>query len=197
MDDEDDPLLMSLADALTCAFGASIALFLIFVVLVRFEPPSPLPTSGAIESRTLTASLAADTPGASSLVILARSHLPDAADCTRSVVESLEIRGTDRAGVRTWSSEQPLWSGSHRAGVVCQRVFEVPAGVTQQSRPSVVATRGGHDVVQLRVHVGANVWPSWNGFHSVPMTPAVGQNERVLITVTGERDRPVRIPEMR
>lgn len=194
--DDDDPLLMSLVDALTCAFGASIALFLIFVVLVRFEPPSPLPTSGAIESQTLTASLAADTPCASSLVIIARSRL-DVLSCARSVVKSLEIRGTDPAGVRSWAAEQPLWSGADRDGVFCQRVFEVPAGVTQKSRPSAVATRGGNEVVQLRVHVGANAWPSWDGFYPARMTPAVGSNGLELITITGDRDRPVRIPEER
>lgn len=193
---DDDPLLMSLADALTCAFGASIALFLIFVVLVRFEPPSPLPNSGAIESRTLTASLAADTPGTSSLVIIARSRL-DASSCARSVVGSLKIRGTDRNSVRSWAAEQPLWSGTDRDGVFCQRVFEVPAGVTQQSRPSVVATRGGDEVVQLRVHVGANAWPSWDGFYPARITPAVGPSGLELLTVTGDRDRPVRIPEER
>jgi|GEM_PF-2339230 len=192
---DDDPLLMSLADALTCAFGASIALFLIFVVLVRFEPPSPLPTSGAIESQTLTASLAEDMPGASSLVIIARSRL-DAANCARSVVRSLEIRDTDDpAGVRSWDTEQPVWSGADRDAVVCQRVFEVPAGVTQQSKPSVVATRGGNEVVELRVHVGANAWPSWDGFHLAWMTPAVGPDGRELLTITGDRGRPVRIPE--
>ena len=193
---DDDPLLMSLADALTCAFGASIALFLIFVVLVRFEPPSPLPTSGAIESQTLTASLAEDAPGASSLVIIARSRL-DAASCARSVVGSLEIRGTDLNGVRSWSAEQPVWSGADRDGVFCLRVFEVPAGVTQQSRPSVVATRGGNEVVRLRVHVGARAWPSWDGFHATRMTPAVGPDGRELLTVTGDRAQPVRIPEER
>ncbi|MFN7265191.1 MAG: hypothetical protein ACK5T5_09700 [Phenylobacterium sp.] len=193
---DDDPILMSLADALTCAFGASIALFLIFVVLVRFEPPSPLPTSGAIESQTLTASLAADTPGASSLVIIARSDL-DASSCARSVVGSLKILGTDPSGVRIWDAEQPSWSGANRDGVLCQRVFEVPAGVTQQSRPSVVATRGGNEVVQMRVHVGANAWPSWDGFHPARMTPAVGPNGLELLTITGDRDRPVRVPEER
>lgn len=191
---DDDPLLMSLADALTCAFGASIALFLIFVVLVRFEPPSPLPTSGAIESRTLTASLAADTPGASSLVIIARSRL-DASNCERSVVGSLEIRGTDSNGVRNWAAEQPLWSGADRDGVFCQRVFEVPAGVTQQSRPSLVATRGGNEVLQVRIHVGANAWPSWDGFYPARITPAVGPNGLEILTITGDRNRPVRIPE--
>lgn len=194
--DEDDPSLMSLADALTCAFGASIALFLIFVVLVRFEPPSPLPTSGAVESRTLTASLAEDMPGASSLVIIARSRV-DANNCARSVVQSLVLDGTESDGYRSWLAEQPIWSGADRAGTFCQRVFEVPAGVTSVSQPSVVATRGAFEDVHLRVHVGARAWPSWDLFHTARLTPAVGTNGRELLTVTGARGRPVRVPEAR
>jgi hypothetical protein len=194
--DEDDPSLMSLADALTCAFGASIALFLIFVVLVRFEPPSPMPTSGAIESRTLTASLAEDMPGASSLVIIARSRV-DATNCATSVVQSLILRGTKPDGFRSWAAEQPIWSGADRAGTFCQRVFEVPAGVTQDSQPSVAATRGAYEDVHFRVHIGARAWPSWDGFHTAHMTPAVGSGELELLTVTGTRGRPVRVPEAR
>lgn len=192
---DDDPILTSLADALTCAFGASIALFLIFVVLVRFEPPSPLPTSGAIASESLSNSLASDTPGVSSLVIVARSRLRDATTCAQSVVTSLRIDGTAPSGVRSWAAERPVWSGALRDGVVCTRVFEIPAGVGPDSRPSVVATWGGAEVVQVRVHVGANAWPSWDGFHPARVPPGARAGDVTLLTVTGERDRPVRVPE--
>lgn len=191
---DDDPILMSLADALTCAFGASIAMFLIFVVLVRFEPPSPVPTSGAIASESLTNSLAADTPGASSLVIIARSRIPDATDCADSVVASLKIGGTDPSSVRTWAAAEPVRSGARFEEVVCTRVFEVPAGVAAGSRPSVLATRGGHEVVEVRVHVGANAWPSWDRPNPFQVPPGSGTGEVELLTVTGQRDRPVRIP---
>lgn len=187
---DEDPLLMSLADALTCAFGASIALFLVFVVLVRFDPPAPQPASGMQSARTLTASLAEDKPGASSLVILAQSTL-DAVSCEESAVHSLKLTGTDEAAAIVWDSQETLWSGPVRDGVLCRRIFEIPAGVTPASIPGLKVMRGNTETITLRVHVGANAWPSWNTFHHEPLSPGLPPGGVDILRVTGDREEPV------
>jgi len=193
---DDDPLLLSFADALTCAFGASVALFLIFVVLVRFDPPSPVPTSGSQSSRSITTSLANDTPGSSSLVILAQSELPDIS-CATSSVFSIKVEDSDLENVRIWSSETEIWDGATRKGVHCRRVFEVPDGVTPNSQPTLVVNRANLELIEMRVHLGANAWPAWNKFSRVQIQPSDAISKPWILRVTGLPDMPVITPEDR
>ena len=188
---DEDPHLLSLADALTCAFGASIALFLIFVVLVRFEPPAPVPTSGTQAASSIVASLANEEPGVSSLVIVASSKLPTT-NCNNSANETIDIQGTNRTTTRSWSSERTLWKGKDQIGVLCTKVFEIPEGITPNSQPALVATRGNNnESIAFRVHVGANVWPSWRGFHTEYLGAFVPPKGKKILQVTGETDAPV------
>ena len=187
MDDE-DPILLSLADALTCAFGASIALFLIFVVLVRFEPPAPIPTSGTANARSITVSLANESDGASSLVILAESELPDSS-CSKSAVFGLTLENTAEPTARIWSSESRLHDGSIPKGVLCRRVFEIPGGVTPQRQPTVRLTNGNLENIRFRVQVGANAWPDWSMFWQEEIRSS--DFDLPLLKITGTGDKPV------
>lgn len=187
---DDDPHLLSLADALTCAFGASIVLFLIFLVLVRFEPPAPIPSSGAQASNSITTSLANDQPGFSSLVILAKSEL-SVNDCDGSAIQSLEIRKTELDTTRIWSSEQTLWNGAVQTGVLCQKVFEIPNGVTPANQPEIWVDTGNSEIIQFRVHVGAIAWPSWGSFHIESLEAFIPPQGIRLLKVTGNADAPV------
>lgn len=187
--DEEDPILLSLADALTCAFGASIALFLIFVVLVRFEPPAPIPTSGTANARSITVSLANESEGASSLVILAESELPGATSCENSAVFGLALENTAEPTPRIWSSESRLHDGSTPKGVLCRLVFEIPGGVTPQRQPTVRLTDGNLEDIRFRVQVGANAWPSWSQFSREQIQSS--DFDLPLLKVTGTGDKPV------
>lgn len=191
---DDDPHLLSLADALTCAFGASIALFLIFVVLVRFEPPAPVPTSGTQAASSIVTSLANDKPGISSLIILASSRV-SGTSCAGSAIEGLELKGTNSSTSRSWSSMEPVWDGVDQVGVLCRRVFEIPDGVSASSRPALWATRGNGERIDFRVHVGANAWPSWHLFHRKRLEGFVAPAGVKLLEVTGDPDEPVKTRE--
>ena len=106
--DENDPVFLSLADALTCVLGAAIALFLIFVTLVKVAPTVVDVRSG-VTARIERAVGTMATTGASDVVLRVVS-----ADCV--ALQSLALSLEHEA----WWTETP-----DRGTDTCERLFQI------------------------------------------------------------------------
>ena len=146
MIEDDNPVFLSFADALTCVLGASIALFLIFVTLVKVAPP-------AIDERRVSLAQTDRFTGAMSGIGAAAVVLRVAsADCT--AVRALELRSMRHD---SWWTEQP-----GRNEHSCERIFRIESGATSATGMLALTTRRTEPLYFVLV-VGARRWPTAPG----------------------------------
>lgn len=148
--DEDDPFLLSFADALTCVFGAAIALFMIFVVLVKLAPaevgPAPEPGGDAAMGNALSILV---EEGAVDLILMVRSE-----DCDG--VGHLTLENAERS----WIARMTQPDGIHE---VCERLFEVPP--SGLAGPITLRANGILDApLELRLVAEGTIWPEHDPF---------------------------------
>lgn len=139
-EDEDDVLMVSLTDALTCVLAASIALFLIFVVFAKLVPAE---AQGGTLSRSKLMSRAVSEDmkaGFSTAVLRVQST-----DC--SLIEGLSLSISD---VDDWILRDA------RSGD-CARVFGLRAGLS--SPVYLYSHKYPGQEVRAFLEVGAAYWP--------------------------------------
>jgi hypothetical protein len=148
--DGDDIFLMSFADALTCVFGAAIALFLIFVVLVKLDPVEPgkadiieeLPANSTDFDVFLS-------QGSGDVVIHIQAGSCE--DIQQIVMESAR---------NSWLVSNPARRGTGE----CARVFEVPSD-NIKSGAKISTTRLIKTPLKFRIIAGATIWPASSVLH--------------------------------
>lgn len=143
MEGEDNTFLLSFADALTCVFGAAVALFMIFVVLVKLDPADP-GLADEIEEQPARATRMDQLlqSGSGDVLLQVRSaHCADLQMLEMVAARSTwEIRGT----------------GASTPG--CTRLFEIPADMALNG---AVLVASGQILarLQMRLIAGATIWP--------------------------------------
>lgn len=139
--DENDPVFLSLADALTCVLGAAIALFLIFVTLVKVAP-TVVDVRSDVTARIERAVGKMATTGASDVVLRVVS-----ADCV--ALQSLALSLEHEA----WWTETP-----DRGTDTCERLFQINERVALRVGELRLARRTT-ETLHLVLVVGAERWP--------------------------------------
>lgn len=175
MDEEDDVFLVSFTDALTCVFGAAIALFLIFVVLVKLAPPVSATASGATPRLKMQAALESDSKTGQSTAVITVS----AASCSET--KGLTVRpSTD---IRVWDVERIGTTGSR-----CSRIFEVTGGLPTTGL-TIFAPQRPQRGIGVYIEVGAASFPS-EGALRVSHTPSeyCRQDGRIVKLLSSEDD---------
>lgn len=168
--DDDDVLMVSLTDALTCVLAASIALFLIFVVFAKLIPAESQGGT-ASKSRLMSHAVSEDLKaGASSAVLRIQST-----DCT--LIEGLSLNVTD---FDDWI-QRNIESGG------CARIFALRGGLS--SPVHLYSASYPSQSVSAFLEVGAAYWPpngaqvlSEQGFR------LCNDGSYVLLLVDGRRD---------
>lgn len=171
-EDDDDVLMMSLTDALTCVLAASIALFLVFVAFVKLIPADAhggTLSSSKLMSRAVSEDLKA---GFSTAVVRIQSN-----NCRE--IEGLSLSLTD---IDDWIMRDV-------DGVGCVRIFGLRDGVSDPIY--VFSDSSPHHPLNAFLEVGAAYWPpnglqtiSENGFR--PCTN--GKFNFVLFQISNRRD---------
>ncbi len=192
MMDENDPLQMSFSDALTCVFGAAIALFLIFVVLVKFAPATPYATTGLQAGSELSRAVQREAGGKSSVIIQAYSEARgNKCVSTTSSARRLAVTSQDE-----WEIWDGVWQEHNGDGLktTCVRLFTLAEGL--RAPVTLVANEGGlGDLLHIQVQVGAIVWPSVDDRrYSYRLQPKPGSLSILVIDPTS-RDNTVRVAE--
>ena len=167
---DDDVLMVSLTDALTCVLAASIALFLIFVVFAKLVPA--VSQGGTVsQSKLMSRAVSQDlNAGVSTAVLRVQST-----DCT--LIEGLSLKVTDFDD----------WIQRDVEGGGCARIFGLRVGLSgpihlySASYPS--------QSVSAFLEVGAAYWPP-NGVQT--LSPRgyrlCGDGSWVLVLINGRRD---------
>lgn len=142
MNDEDDVVMMSLTDALTCVLAASIALFLIFVVFVKLVPSASSSASGSAASR-MNAAVNADLESGDSTALL-------------------RIQSSDCDFVKTIGLHPPeseAWLITQVAGEArgCARLLHLKDGLRQPIHAIGKSVPRGP--VTIHLEVGSESWP--------------------------------------
>lgn len=165
MSEEDDEILMvSFTDALTCVLAASVALFLIFVVFVKLVP-TEAPSTQASAQSIMRKAVASDlNQGVSSAIVRIES------DC--ATIESI-------SRIKDASED---WIVRNLDGGACARLFALSSGL---SKVIYVKTKTfpTHPVSAF-LEVGSTYWPQ-NGALDLPevgFTPC-GDGTFVLIRI--------------
>lgn len=144
--EDDDTFLLSFADALTCVFGAAVALFMIFVVLVKLAPVDPGPAEEIADSSSVGAAVNMLVSQGGGDAIL-QVEGPSCSD-----VESLAVPDADQS----WVVRHEAPDGSD----LCARVFEIPANRIASASGAILQTDTIlGDELKFRLIVGATVWP--------------------------------------
>lgn len=144
-DEEADTFIVSLSDALTCVFGAAIALFLIFLVLVKLDPTeasSNADVDPILRSASLSVFDQTQTQQYSMMVVIT------AARCAPLVGFLVNL---DQLNAEAWLSEQ----GAERpgAGRRCQLFLRFAPGLTA---PVTLRTSRPGNALAIRVLSGPN-----------------------------------------
>ena len=144
MEGEDNTFLLSFADALTCIFGAAVALFMIFVVLVKLDPAAPRLADEISEqpSRSTRMGQLLRTGSGDVLLQIISARCED--------LDAIELRPAAR---NTWEIRS---AAGQTPG--CARLFEIPAGA-DLAGTELVAHGQIRDRLELRLIAGATVWP--------------------------------------
>ncbi|MTH95881.1 hypothetical protein [Roseibium sp. RKSG952] len=150
MMDGDDIFLLSFADALTCVFGAAIALFLIFVVLVKLDPVEP-GKADVIEELPANSTDFDDflSQGSGDVIV----HI-QASSCKD--IQHIFMNAARNA----WLVSNPTRQGTAE----CARIFEVPRG-NINSGTEISTTRIIKTPLKIRVIAGATIWPASSVLH--------------------------------
>ena len=147
MIDDDDVLMMSLTDALTCVLAASIALFLIFVVFIKLVPSAASSTGNSSVSRMRDAVAADLRSGDSTALVRIASR-----DC--SAIEKLIIGDTptDSWVIRNDETTAPY----------CARLFRLRDGLVKPVY--AVASSIPSAPMSIHLEVGSEGWPQASVF---------------------------------
>ncbi|MEL0437946.1 hypothetical protein [Phycobacter sp. K97] len=142
---DDSTFIMSLADALTCVFGAAIALFVIFLVLVKLDPTVSRKDDADRVANIALADSAFDRVFDSGMSV---TLIFEADDCR--VVSSIRLGAGERADAATeyWLSRPQAGN----PGKNCRAFVYLPKGFTAQ-RLELVSARPARNVT-MRVLVG-------------------------------------------
>lgn len=144
MNEEDEVLMVSFTDALTCVLAASVALFLIFVVLIKLVP-SASDSSGAAAVSRMRAAVAEDLKQGDSSALLRIAST----DC--KAIEALRLEPAP-------SRDFIIRSQTPR-GVTCARLFSLGGGLRDALH--VVAVGTPEQPVTAFLEVGAAYWPQY------------------------------------
>lgn len=142
---EADTFIVSLADALTCVFGAAIALFLIFLVLVKLDP-AEASSSDDVDPILRSASLSVfDQTQAQQFAMMAVITAPQCAPLEGFLVNLNQV------DAEAWLSEQ----GAERPGTGrrCQLFLRFANGLTA---PVTLRTTRPGNALAIRVLSGPN-----------------------------------------
>lgn len=142
---EADTFIVSLADALTCVFGAAIALFLIFLVLVKLDP-AEASSSDDVDPILRSASLSVfDQTQTQKYAMMAVITAPQCAPLEGFLVN------LDQLDAEAWLSER----GAERpgAGRRCQLFLRFAPGLTA---PVTLRTTRPGSALAIRVLSGPN-----------------------------------------
>ncbi len=165
--------VMSLADALTCVFGAAIALFVIFLVLVKLDPSV---TRNEASDKTETVAFGdgsfdgAFDGGLSVTLIFA------ARDCRE--ISGIRVGAGAPEDVRHWISPQ----GPGHAARKCRFFVHMPSGFSA-SAIEFTARRPARNVA-MRVLVG-NLYSETIKF-DIPFSPGQGTESFASLRQSGE-----------
>ncbi|UWR60188.1 hypothetical protein [Phaeobacter inhibens] len=142
MNDDDDVLMVSFTDALTCVLAASIALFLIFVAMIKLAPSDAKnPTSSAVSR--MRAAVAQDLVAGDSTALLRIASR----DC--AIIESLELNPPP--------SRDFVIRRAAPGGKTCARLFSLSNGLRKAAH--VVTDQWPTHPVTAFLEVGAVYWP--------------------------------------
>lgn len=142
MNEDDEVLMVSFTDALTCVLAASVALFLIFVVLIKLIPLSSDSIRASAVSRMRTA-VAEDLKQGDSSALLRLAST----DC--AAIEALRLEPAP--------SRDYLVRSQTPQGVTCARLFSLNEGL--RDRLHVLAKGTPAQPVTAFLEVGAAYWP--------------------------------------
>lgn len=141
MIDDDNPVFLSFADALTCVLGASIALFLIFVTLVKVAPPTVDPERVNLAQ---TGRLMGTVPGTGADAVVLRVA---SADC--SAIQALQLT----LGHESWWTAKP-----GRDESTCERIFRIQHAAASAAGSVILATPSTKPLDFVLI-AGARRWP--------------------------------------
>lgn len=141
--DEESPFFLSFADALTCVFGAAIALFLIFVTLVKVAPPQDAAQAQSRDQR-INRSLGSQS-GAGGVDVTIRLQ---AEDC--NLLKGLSLSN----GQTGWITGD--WPRSVAGGNEgCQRVLKARGSDLESGLSLTLARHTQSGEVKLWLQIGA------------------------------------------
>lgn len=145
--ESENPFFLSFTDVLTCVLGGSVALFLIFVVMVKLAPAQQASTS-ATSPRDAVAMALAREPADARLPAVLQIVSLSSGDC--GVVRSI---GVELPDVELWDFTTRTANGDHR----CGKLVVFKAGLPVASTV-VTADRAPGTALRISLSVGASTW---------------------------------------
>lgn len=177
MSDDDDILMMSLTDALTCVLAASVALFLIFVVFIKLVP-SAASSSGSSSMSRMRSAVAADlkTGDSTALVRITSS------DC--STIDGLMVGD---AADDSWVVRSSQTGGSY-----CARLARLREGLIKPIY--VISSSMPGAAMSMHLEVGSEGWPQSSAFPLDPNRFVACSGGRVVLALIHNDDDYITAP---
>ncbi len=171
MIDDDDVLMMSLTDALTCVLAASVALFLIFVVFIKLVP-SAASSSGSSSVSRMRNAVAADLKSGDSTALLRIAS----SDC--SAIEGLQVG--DAADV-SW-----IIRNNQSGATSCARLVRLQAGLTKPIYAIASFMPGA--AMSMHLEVGSEGWPQASALELDPKHYVACPGGKVILALVRNDD---------
>lgn len=172
--EEANTFVVSLADALTCVFGAAIALFLIFLVLVKLDPVEATAdtTSAASLRNAQLSDFEQQRLQDFSVIVVVTAP-------TCAPLEGFFVNRDVVLGLETWLAAPGLSGSGARSR--CQLFLRFPAGL---NTPVTLRTSRVGSNMAVRVLVG----PVFTEPHRFTVNAWRGSNARPVVTISPDGD---------